>query len=381
VKLLEYKAKELFEKFGVPTMKGVVIDNPDNIGETIAAAKLAYPVVLKAQVQTGGRGKAGGIRFAEDAGEAQQIAQTLLFSEMKGLRVNQLLAVEKTDPQTEWYLSIMLDRLTKSPFIIFSAVGGVDIEETARSHPDRIVKIPVNPVLGIEDYIVRYIVGKAGIDPVHFAPLKEVLARLYRLFMEYDCLLAEINPLALDKNGHIVALDGKVDIDDSALYRLTDITAFAESLPMEPLVWEAKQLNFLYISIDPDGDVAVMSNGSGMLMSCIDLIFQRGMKVGAALDLGGGATAERIKEAVRIVMSDPRIQMLFINIFGGITRCDEVAGGVKLALAEMTESKPIVLRIEGTNKKEGEAIIRSIRDGVVSVESIPEGVEALYRRG
>lgn len=377
MKLLEYKAQELFAKFSIPVKRGLVLDSAENAGSKIESAGLKFPVVVKAQVQIGGRGKAGGIQFADNADEAQQITEKLLFSELKGLKVNKLYVVEKAQPQVEWYLSIMLDRLTKCPLIIFSAMGGVDIEEVAKTHPQKVLKVTVNPMLGITSYIVKYIETASGIGKQQ--GLSELLKNLYRMFMDYSCMLAEINPLVLDADGSILALDGKVDIDDSALYRLPDITEFAKTLPAEPLVKEAADFDFLYIPIEKDGNIAVMSNGSGMLMSCIDLISKKGMKVSAALDLGGGATAERIKEAVRIVLKTENVDMLLISIFGGITRCDEVAKGVKMALESSDGSKTVIIRIEGTNKQEGLKVIDTI-SGVVAADSIPEGVEALFER-
>jgi succinyl-CoA synthetase beta subunit len=378
MKLLEYKAQELFAKFDIPVMSGTVIDSPKDVGGQIASAGLHYPVVIKAQVQVGGRGKAGGIQFADSAQQAQEIADKLLFSKLKGFTVNKLVAVEKASPIKEWYLSIILDRLSKCPLIIFSAVGGVDIEQIAKTDPDKILKIPVNPMLGITDYIVRYIVTVSGIGK--HAGFKKLLENLYKMFMEYSCMLAEINPLVLSESGELIALDGKVDIDDSALYRLPDIAEFAKTLPIAPLIKEAADFDFLYIPIEQGGNIAVMSNGSGMLMSCIDLISQKGMKVGGALDLGGGATADRIKEAVRIALKDEHIDMLFISIFGGITRCDEVAGGVQMALEAMSETKTVIIRIEGTNKSEGLKIIEGMGERVIAAASIPQGVQALYER-
>ena len=380
MKLLEYKAKDLFESFDIPTMNGVVIDSLDNLDKQISDGTLKYPVVAKAQVQVGGRGKAGGIRFANNPDELKAICKDLLFSELKGLPVNQLLIVEKASPRQEWYLSIMLDRYSKMPLIIFSARGGVDIEEVAKTEPEAIVKVTINPFLGIQDYTVNYIVDKSGIGNEHAAQLKDLLEKLYTVFTEYDCLLAEINPLALDESGKLIALDGKVDIDDSALYRLPDIAAFRDSLPEDPLVKEARSFKFLYIPIEKGGNIAVMSNGSGMVMSCIDLISKNGMTVGAALDLGGGSTAERIKEAVRIVLSNPDIDTLFISVFGGITRCDEVAGGIRMALEGEHRNKTVVVRMEGTNKQQGLDVIKSIGGSIVSVDGIPQGVAVLKER-
>ncbi len=380
MKLPEFKAKDLFELYDLPTMNGVVIDSLDNIEKQISDGGLSYPVVIKAQVQVGGRGKAGGIQFANNINEAKAVCEKLLFSDLKGFKVNQLLIVEKASPVQEWYLSIMLDRLSKMPLIIFSAQGGMDIEEVAKTSPEKIVKININPYYGLQDYTIQYLVDKSGIDAQYAPQLKVIIGKLYDAFREYSCLLAEINPLVVDASGKVIALDGKVDIDDDALYRLPDMMAFRETLPEDALVHEARTFKFLYISIEQGGNIAVMSNGSGMVMSCIDLITKAGMTVGAALDLGGGATADRIKEAVRIVLSNPDIDTLFISIFGGITRCDEVAGGIKMALETQSKEKTVVVRMEGTNKQQGLEIIAQVRGSIHSVDSIPEGVAALRER-
>lgn len=383
MKLLEYKAKELFDKYSVPTMNGCVIDSAENMEEAIEAAGLSYPVVVKAQVQIGGRGKAGGIRFADTPDEAKKHCQDLLFTDLRGYRVNQLLIVEKSERnKTELYLSIMLDRLTKRPMIIFSANGGMEIEQTAKEDPDKIIKLTVDPFVGIKDYMAVYLLSKSGMDLGYKKQLTAMLTKLYALFMDYSCMLLEINPLVINADDKLVALDGKIDIDDSALFRLPDIQEFADQLqPDNPLIKEAAAYNFLYIPIEEGGTIAVASNGSGMLMSCIDLISKEGMKVGAALDLGGGATAERIKEAMRILFSTPGVKAVLINIFGGITRCDEVAGGVKLALEGQHQDKIVVVRMEGTNKETGLQIIGSIQDvDIVSVPGLRECVKALADR-
>lgn len=383
MKLLEYKAQELFKKYSVPTMNGCVIDSSENMEEEIEKAGLHYPVVVKAQVQIGGRGKAGGIRFADTPEEAKKHCEDLLFSELRGYKVNQLFIVEKSENnKTELYLSIMLDRLTKRPIIIFSANGGMEIEQTAKEDPDKIIKLTIDPFVGVKDYMAEYLLSKSGMDRSYKKQLTALLTKLYTLFMDYSCMLVEINPLVINAEDTLVALDGKVDIDDSALFRLPDIQEFAEKLqPDNPLIKEAAAYNFLYIPIEEGGTIAVTSNGSGMLMSCIDLISKEGMKVGAALDLGGGATADRIKEAMRILFSTPGVKAVLINIFGGITRCDEVAGGVKLALEGQHQDKIVVVRMEGTNKDTGLSIIDSIKDvDIVSVPGLRECVKALADR-
>lgn len=383
MKLLEYKAKELFDKYNVPTMNGCVVDASETMEAEINKAGLTYPVVVKAQVQIGGRGKAGGIRFAETPAEAKQHCEDLLFSELRGYKVNQLLIVEKSqNNKTELYLSIMLDRMTKRPMIIFSANGGVEIEQTAKEDPDKIIKLVVDPFVGIKDYMASYMLSKSGMDMSYKNQLTAMLQKLYAIFMDYSCMLVEINPLVINTQDKLVALDGKIDIDDSALFRLPDIQEFAAKLqPDNPLINEAAKFNFLYIPIEEEGTIAVMSNGSGMLMSCIDLITKEGMKVSAVLDLGGGATSDRIKEAMCILLETPGVKAVLINIFGGITRCNEVAGGVKLALEGKHEDKIVVVRMEGTNKQQGLEIISSIRDvDIVSVPGLKECVKALADR-
>ena len=380
MKLPEYKAKELFDAAGIPTMRGCVVDDPAHVGDVIESAGLTYPVVVKAQVQVGGRGKAGGIRFADTAEEAAAHCASLLHTELKGFRINQLLIVEKAPHTVEWYLSILLDREAKCPTIIFCASGGMEIEEIARVNPSAIKKVHIDPLLGVQDYVTRYLLSSSGLELGYFEKLHRVLCGLYRAFIQNDCLLCEINPLIVDETGNIVALDGKVEVDDSALYRLPALLSYRDSLLDEPLVREAREHGFLYIPVEAGGSIAVASNGSGMLMSCIDLISKQGMKIAAGMDLGGGATAERISHALSILFSTPGVKAVLINIFGGITRCDEVAGGIKLCAEGGHSDKIIVVRMEGTNKTQGLEIIRSLHGDIVSVEGLRESVQALLER-
>lgn len=377
--LMEYKAKELFDKYGIPVPKGVLIDDAGEIATKLSGMR--FPVVLKSQVQTGGRGKAGGIKFAGSLNEAVRIAGSIMGMNIRGHIVKELLVEERVEVSKELYLSIMLDRLTKSPMIIFSSMGGVDIEEIAQNNPEKVIKCEMDPFIGIKDYIVRYIINKSGIQPDLFNQLHDIIAKLYKLFCEYDCLLTEINPLVITYDNRIIAVDAKVSVDDSALIRQPDILAFRDSLMECRQVVEARRYHFLYIPCDPDGNISVISNGSGMIMSCMDLISKEGMKIGAALDLGGGATSERIAEAIRIVLSNKNIKVLFINIFGGITRCDEVAAGVKIAMEHgKNEEKMIIVRIEGTNKEKGMEILKGIKGRIIPVGSIKEGVRELASR-
>ncbi len=376
MKLLEYQAKELFDRYGLATPKGIVLSAREGAREAVAAAGLRYPVVVKAQVQVGGRGKAGGVRFARNPEELCEIADALLFSSLKEIPVRQLLVVEKVEMSGEWYLSILLDRGACVPMVIFSPFGGVDIEETAREHPAAILKVPVNPLVGVEDYTVQYLVSKSGVGMERFDAVKSLLCGLYQLFMERDCLLAEINPVAVGADGALTAVDGKIDVDDSALPRHADLLAMRETHSEPMLVTQARAFKFLYIPVSAEGRVAVMSNGSGMLMSMIDLLSKKSISVVCALDLGGGATKDRIREAVRIVLATPGVDTLFICIFGGITRCDEVAEGIRLALEEGLGDSRVIVRMEGTNKAAGQEIIGRTPQAI-SAGGIVEGVRII----
>ena len=381
MKLMEYQAKALFKRFGLPVQRGCVVDRAEDVAPALAREGIACPLVVKAQVQIGGRGKAGGIQFADTPEQAVGHAERLLGSTLRGLKVEKVYLVERADYQKEWYLSIMLDRLSKQPMIIFSALGGMEIEQTARTDPDKIKKIVIDPMIGVQDYMARYLLSASGLPVAYTKQLDALLKGLYRCFMEYDCMLAEINPLVVTEDERLIALDGKIDVDDSALYRLPDVTAWRDELPEEPLVKEARGFNFLYIPVEAGGPVAVCSNGSGMLMSCIDMLTKNGMQVAAALDLGGGATAERIAEALRILFSTPGVKAVLINIFGGITRCDEVAGGVKLAMERgALEGKLIVVRMEGTNKDKAIAILDGLHSDVIRAEGLRESIAALLER-
>ena len=381
MKLMEYQAQTLFRKYGLPVQPGCVVSSPEEVGPALEREELAGPLVVKAQVQIGGRGKAGGIQFADSPEQAAEHARRLLGSTLRGLKVEKVYIVERAEYSREWYLSILLDRLSKQPMIIFSAMGGMEIEETAKTDPDKIKKLVIDPMIGVQDYMARYLLSSSGLPVEYTKQLDALLKGLYRCFMEYDCMLTEINPLAVTEDGRLIALDGKVDVDDSALFRLPDVTAWRDEMPEDPLVTEARAFNFLYIPVEAGGPVAVCSNGSGMLMSCIDMLTKNGMNVAAALDLGGGATSERIAEALRILFSTPGVRAVLINIFGGITRCDEVAGGVKLAMERGSlEGKITVVRMEGTNKDKAIAILDGMHSDVIRVEGLRESIAALLER-
>ena len=375
--LMEYKAHELFALNGIPVNANVLGETSQELAHKAKGMK--FPLVIKAQVMTGGRGKAGGIKFAENIEELKEKADQIIGMDIKGHIVKKVMAVQKADVLKEMYLSVMLDRFSKCPVIIFSPAGGVEIEETAKTNPELVIKTVINPLLGLKEYAIKYLAQKADISSELYDEFKDIIYKLYNTFIKHDCLLCEINPLVITKGGHIIALDGKVSVDDSAVSRQPIVAEYAKTLTNHPLVDEAKTFNFLYIPCDETGNIAVMSNGSGMLMSCIDLISKKGMKVRASLDMGGGATAERIKEALRIILSDTNTKILFINIFGGITRCDEVARGIRMAIESGIKNE-IVVRFEGTNKAEGLKILEGL-ETVKYVPGLVEGVSELLARG
>ncbi len=360
--LAEYKSKELFQKYGIPCTYGIIAESMDELKDK--ADEIRYPAVLKAQVRTGGRGKAGGIQFAKNQEELFYHARKIFGMSIKEQIVKKIMVTYAQPIDHELYLAVVLDRSERCPVILYSETGGMDIE----AHPELVKRVPVNPLIGVYDFSVRYLNRSKKIY--------EIVSGLYKLFCDYDCLLCEINPLAITPDGQMIAVDGKVSVDDSALARHADINEYKKSLESNPFTAEAEKYNFLYIPCDDNGDIAVMSNGSGMLMSCIDMITENYMKVRATLDLGGGATAERITEAIRIIMSDDKTALLFINIFGGITRCDEVAHGIRNAILKYSIKKRIIIRFEGTNKQKGIEILDRL-PGVVFTDGLSEGVAAL----
>jgi len=374
MKLLEYQAHEVFRAYGVPSVDGFTAGSPEELSEL--ADKVQYPAVVKAQVQTGNRGKLGGIKFVENGSELVETGSSILGMTIKDLPVEKVFVTPKVAIDREMYLSFTMDRKTKLGVMIFSPIGGVDINEIAEENPDTVVTITIPAGDGIPPFILQYAVDKAGLDGELAEQFKVLAGKLYDGFIRHDCLLAEINPLVVTGDGMLQALDGKVEVDDNALYRHSEIAAYRDEMTNNPLILDARQFDFLYIPIRESGNIAVVSNGSGMIMSSIDLITKKSMDVTCALDLGGGATADRIKEALRIVASNERVDTIFINIFGGITRCNEIATGIKEAYSKLG-AKRLVVRLEGTNKEEGLEIARSIDGDIEMVDGLYEGVDTL----
>ena len=315
-------------------MRGIVIDDLEGIPEKIAEAKLNYPVVIKVQVQIGGRGKAGGVQFADNPAEAVAWAKKLLYMDVRGYTAKQLLIVEKADVAQEMYMSVLLDRNTKCPLLIYSPIGGMDIEQTAKETAGQGGEGCCGSAPQHQNYTMNYIISKTGADPALKPQLTDIAKKLMKAFFEYNTMLVEINPLIVTKGGEVIAVDGKVEVDDNALYvgKLPDIAAYRDNMQEEIRGEGARSFNFHFVPLDEDGTVGIMSNGSGMMMSCLDLITKREWKVEGCLDLRRQASREKLKEAVRIVFQNQNIHVLLVYIFGGITRCDEVCAGIKMAL-------------------------------------------------
>ena len=377
MKLFEHQAHELFSSYGIPCAKGLTVSSVNELSSVLD--KISYPVVIKAQVQTGNRGKAGGVAVAQNKDELMEKAKTILNLKIKGLPVKRIFLTSFVKVISEFYLSITIDRKSKMPILIFSANGGMDINEIADTDPTKIVRTYIEPFQGVHMHMIQYIFDSTGIDMKYFDQMKNIVQSLYKMFIERDCLLAEINPLIVDENGLLRALDAKVEIDDNALIRHGDFKKLQNELTDNNLVLEAREWDFLYIPIGMEGSVGIISNGSGMIMSSIDLLNKRGVKVTCALDLGGGATSERVKEAIRILFHNNNVKLAFINIFGGITRCDEIANGIRLALEE-NPSYIIVVRMEGTNKESGMEIIKNMAHDVEIVPDLIAGVNRIQEK-
>lgn len=374
MKLVEYKAHDIFYKYDLPCSEGCVVSSVEELRDLKDTMK--YPVALKAQVQTGGRSKAGGVQFASNGSELFEKGKKLLGMKIKNLPVRIIFITGKVEIKKEMYLSFTLDRKHKKPVMIFSPEGGVDINEIVEKHPDKIAKVLLAPSKTLDDFVIQYAMDKTGLEQDYRTDFEGVCQKLYSVFIGMDCMLAEINPLIIDNDDKMIALDGKIDVDDNSLYRHDDLRAFRNEIEENKLILEARDFDFLYIPINNEGNIAVISNGSGMIMSSIDLITERGMTVTCALDLGGGATADRIKESLRIVASNPLVDTIFINIFGGITRCDEIAKGIENGIELIGKTK-LVIRLEGTNKEKGLEIINGVSGSVKMAAGLKNGVEIL----
>ena len=360
MKIHEYQAKELFRKYKVPTPEGGVSNTVEGIAEI--AANLGLPVAVKAQIHAGGRGKGGGVKIAktseEVTGAAEAILGMTLVTKQTGPegRVVKTVLVEKgVAIKKELYLSIIPDRSTATITIVTSQDGGMDIEEVAEKTPERIIKVPVNPVTGIQGYHLRQVMFGLELDKPLMKEFGAILTKLYNLFVDYDCTMVEINPLIVTEDNAIIALDAKVDIDSNSLFRHPDVVAMHDPNEDDPAEAEAAKFNLNYINLD--GNVGNMVNGAGLAMATMDIIKQAGAEPANFLDVGGSANAEMVENGFRIILSDPKVKGILINIFGGILRCDVLAQGVVQAAKKINLSVPVVVRMEGTNVEEGRRIL------------------------
>jgi succinyl-CoA synthetase beta subunit len=356
MKIHEYQAKQIFAKYGVPVPKGGVASKP--VEAKKIAAEIGGPVVIKAQVYAGGRGKAGGIKVAQNPNEAEKLAKEIIGMRLvthqtgkDGVPVDKVLVEEAMDIARELYLSIVIDSSRRMPVIMASEAGGVDIEEVASKTPEKILKAHVDPMTGFQPFIGRRLAFGLNLEAEQVRPAGQMVGNLYRVFKEQDASLAEINPLVVTKDGRLLALDAKLNLDDNAIFRHKDYPDLRDPAQEDKLDLEAAKHNLSYIRLD--GDVGCMVNGAGLAMATMDIIKQMGGEPANFLDVGGGASDEQVIKAFTLMLSDPNVRAVLVNIFGGILRCDIVARGMVEASKQVEIKVPIVVRMRGTNVDEG----------------------------
>jgi succinyl-CoA synthetase beta subunit len=369
VKLHEYQSKRIFAEYGVPIPAGDVATTPAQAREI--AKRLGGPVVIKAQVLVGGRGKAGGIKVARNAEEAETLAGQILGMNIKGLTVEKVLVDQAADIREEIYLGITIDRARRQPVMMASSEGGVEIEEVARATPEKIFKLAIDPSMGLLDFQARNLAFDLGMRRAFIHQFTAIAQGLYRAFLESDASLAEINPLVVTGDDKLLAVDGKVVLDDSALFRHQDLAALRDIQEEPEAERHARQAGLSYVKLD--GEIGCMVNGAGLAMATMDIIKLYGGEPANFLDIGGGAKADKVAAALRIILSDPNVKAVLLNIFGGITRCDEVARGILEALQTVPTDVPMVARLVGTNEEEGRQILAEAH--MPTAKSLAEAAE------
>jgi succinyl-CoA synthetase beta subunit len=377
VDLMEYQAKELFTAHGVPGLPGVVVDRAGD-AET-AAAELGTTVVVKAQVKTGGRGKAGGVKLAASPVEAREKAEAILGLDIKGHVVKRVLVTEATDIAAEYYVSFLLDRANRTFLAMASAEGGMEIEQLAVERPDALARVPVDAIRGVDGAKAREIVEQAGFaavaPPAVVDEIADVLVRLWDVFVSEDATLVEVNPLVRTPEDAVLALDGKVSLDENAAFRHPAHEAYVDKDADDPLERRAKEKDLNYVKLD--GEVGIIGNGAGLVMSTLDVVAYAGEEFGGVrpanfLDIGGGASAQVMANGLEIILSDPAVRSVFVNVFGGITACDAVANGIIAAIEMLkargeTIDKPLVVRLDGNNAREGRRILNDTEHDIVEL--------------
>jgi succinyl-CoA synthetase beta subunit len=364
--LYEYQGKQLFAKFGIPVSDGRIATTPEEA--RAAAEEIGGQVVVKAQVLVGGRGKAGGIQLADSPAEAEEKARAILGMDIRGHVVRRVWVERASEIAKEYYLSVTFDRGVKKPLFMFTTQGGVDIEEVAEHNPDALVRLHVDPLEGFQPWAGRRLVYGAGVeDKSEQKQILDIVGKLYRAFVESDAMLCEINPLIVTPEGEVKALDSKFTVDDNALYRHPDIAELRDVEAADPLEALAREKHVTYVKLD--GEVGVLGNGAGLSMSTVDVVTFAGGRPANFCDLGGGGDAKGVVDALEVITRDPQVKSILFNIFGGITRCDEVARGILQALDQMELAKyPIVVRLDGTNAEEGRKILQEAAPPNLHVE-------------
>lgn len=353
MKIHEYQAKAILARYGVPVPAGRVASTPEEVEQI--ARELGQRVVVKAQVHVGGRGKAGGIKLADTPAEAKRVGSQILGMNIKGLTVKKVLVEEAADIAQEYYLGITVDRAARRNVVMVSAAGGVDIEEVAATTPEKIAKEHIDPAIGLMDYQIRQLASRAGFAPPAMRGMGAFLRALYKVYVELDCSLAEINPLVVTSDEKLIAADAKINVDDNALYRQKELAAMGEVAEENPIEVEARQRGLAYVHLD--GDIGILGNGAGLVMTTLDVVQRAGGKPANFLDVGGGASADVVCNALEVVLLNNNVKAVLFNIFGGITRCDEVAKGIVEATSTIDIRVPLVIRLVGTREEEGRQVL------------------------
>jgi succinyl-CoA synthetase beta subunit len=377
VDLFEYQARDMFDEHGVPVLGGVVAETPE--AAKAAAEQLGGgTVVVKAQVKTGGRGKAGGVKLAHSPEEAEEKASQILGMDIKGHTVHRVMVAEGAKIAEEYYVSLLLDRANRSYLAMASKEGGMEIEQLAVERPEALARVEVNPLVGIDDAKAREIAERGGFEGAVADQVADVLKKLWEVYRAEDATLVEVNPLVRTEDGRMIALDGKVTLDDNADFRQPGHAALEDELAADPLERDAKEKNVNYVK--PDGEVAIIGNGAGLVMSTLDVVAYAGEEFGGVkpanfLDIGGGASAEVMANGLHIILGDPQVKSVFVNVFGGITACDAVANGIVAALGLIGDeaTKPLVVRLDGNNVAEGRRILQEAAHPLVTLVDTMDG--------
>ena len=374
--LFEYQGKDLYKKYSITTPKSIFINSISDLTENHG---LSFPLVVKAQVQVGGRGKAGGIKVAKNHQELEEHIDAILGMDIKGHKVESLLIEEASEIISEYYISFTLDRSEKKYLMMLSSKGGMDIEEVAANSPDDLIKIHISPSLGLESNVITQAIKDANLNLDYIDELHEIISKLYKLFTEGDCDLVEVNPLAITNQG-VSALDSKVSLDMNAIYRQDDFKKYEDEIPIPESEKFAKSKGLNFIKLD--GSVGIIGNGAGLVMSTLDVVAEHGGKAANFCDIGGGAKAETVTAALEVLESEEDVTSVLINIFGGITRCDLVAEGIVEATKGKVLKWPLIVRLDGTNSKEGlEILSKNSNEKIIISESMDDAAKAAVEGG